>query len=97
MGTPNRRRTDNVLPGDHMVWIRLTAGTREGLTPLVLPPLPPRNICPKCDSHRTHIVGQSGKPPLVHRKCEDCEHVFSRPLHDGIEDQQNCPRPNARI
>jgi len=35
------------------------------LTRLVLPPLPPRNVCPKCDSHRTRIVGQSGKPPLV--------------------------------
>jgi hypothetical protein len=86
METPKRRRTDKVLPGDNMVGIRRTDGTREDLTRLVLPPLPPRNVCPKCDSHRTRIVGQSGKPPLVHRKCEDCEHVFSCPLHDGLED-----------
>ena len=39
-------------------------------------------LCPKCRSDRTRIVGQSGNPPLVHRRCEACEYVFSTPLAD---------------
>jgi hypothetical protein len=38
--------------------------------------------CPICGSHRTRIVGQSGNPPVVHRECQTCGHLFSRPL-DG--------------
>lgn len=58
-------------------------GTDLGLQPFVKRPetkLPP--VCPKCGSHRTRIVGQSGKPPIVHYRCEDCGHVFSRARDD---------------
>jgi hypothetical protein len=45
--------------------------------------LPPSsNGCTKCGSARTRIVGQSGWPPLIHRRCEDCGHVSSRRLDD---------------
>ena len=39
-------------------------------------------MCPKCRSDQTWIAGQSGNPPLVHRRCEACEYVFSTPLAD---------------
>jgi hypothetical protein len=38
--------------------------------------------CPKCGTHRTRIVGQSGEPPVVYRRCEVCEHVFVHPRRD---------------
>jgi transposase-like protein len=44
-------------------------------------PKPPP-VCPKCGNKRTRIVGQSGEPPLVHYRCEDCGHVFSRARYD---------------
>lgn len=58
-----------------------TTGTLFDTTTAVEPP-PASDVCPKCGSHRTRIVGQSGNPPVVHRRCEDCGHVFSRPLSD---------------
>jgi len=33
--------------------------------------------CSKCGSERTRIVGQSGTPPVVHRRCEACGDVSS--------------------
>ena len=42
--------------------------------------LPPS--CPQCRGHRTRIVGQSGRPPVVHYRCEECGHVFSRERGD---------------
>lgn len=36
--------------------------------------------CPKCASNRTRIVGQSGDPALIHRECQACGRVWSRPL-----------------
>jgi len=36
--------------------------------------------CPKCRGDRTRIVGQTSTPPLIHRRCDGCGHVFSRPL-----------------
>jgi hypothetical protein len=39
--------------------------------------------CLACGGHRTRIIGQSGQPPVLHRRCEECGHVFSRPLDDG--------------
>jgi hypothetical protein len=41
--------------------------------------------CPKCGSDETRIVGQSGEPPILHRGCQRCAHVFSRLLHDDDE------------
>jgi len=34
--------------------------------------------CIRCGSQRTRIVGQSGTPPLIHRRCEDCGHLSSQ-------------------
>src|SRR5262249_47764934 len=41
--------------------------------------------CPKCGSDQTRIVGQSGEPPILHRGCQRCAHVFSRLLYDDDE------------
>jgi len=46
----------------------------------------PIEVCPKCGSDEIRIVGQSGEPPLVHRGCQRCTHVFSRLLHDDDGD-----------
>jgi uncharacterized Zn finger protein len=43
---------------------------------------PPPHVCTKCGGLHTRIVGQSGTPPLIHRRCEDCGHIFSRRLAD---------------
>lgn len=39
-------------------------------------------VCPACVSERTRIVGQSGVPPIVHYRCEQCGELFSRPFRD---------------
>ena len=49
-------------------------------------------IAPGRYSLRVTATDLSGKPPLVHRRCEDCEHVFSRPLHDFVEDLNRTAR-----
>ena len=40
------------------------------------------SVCTSCGSVHTRIVGQSGWPPLIHRRCENCGHVSSRQLDD---------------
>jgi hypothetical protein len=46
--------------------------------PIVKPP----PACPTCGRQRTRIVGQSGQPPLVHCRCEQCGHLSSRERGD---------------
>jgi hypothetical protein len=53
----------------------------------VMQPPTARSLCPACASPRTHIVGQSGEPSLIHRRCDDCKLVFSSPLHDVYVNQ----------
>jgi hypothetical protein len=43
---------------------------------------PATSVCASCGSLHTRIVGQSGWPPMIHRRCEDCGHVSSRQLDD---------------
>jgi hypothetical protein len=43
---------------------------------------PATGVCVSCGSVHTRIVGQSGWPPTIHRRCEDCGHVSSRQLDD---------------
>ena len=40
------------------------------------PNLPP--LCTKCDGDRTRIVGQSGVPPVIYYRCDDCTQIFGR-------------------
>ena len=44
------------------------------------PPTP--QACVSCGSQHTRIVGQSGTPPVIHRRCEECGHLWSRTLEE---------------
>jgi Zn finger protein HypA/HybF involved in hydrogenase expression len=68
---------------DHIdTWLSSTPGLvrDEELAKSSTQKLPPS--CPQCRGHRTRIVGQSGRPPVVHYRCEQCGHVFSRERGD---------------
>ena len=39
--------------------------------------------CAKCGCDRTRIVGQSGTPAVVHRRCETCGYVSSSDYTHG--------------
>jgi hypothetical protein len=58
----------------------------------VMQPPTARSVCPACASARTHIVGQSGEPSFIHRRCDDCQLVFSGPLHDVYMNQTEMRR-----
>ena len=67
---------------------------REGMEqPTRVQPKTP--ACPKCGSQRIRIVGQSGNPPLVHYRCEDCGYVFSRPLREDTDESTRIERPRC--
>ena len=52
-------------------------------------------LCPKCGSHRTRIVGQSGNPPVTHYRCQACKYVFSHPLGDWSPPDRATGRASA--
>ena len=54
------------------------------------------DICPNCGNHHTRIVGQSGRPPVVHRHCDDCELVFTRPL-DYEDEHRNTTVSGSKV
>jgi uncharacterized Zn finger protein len=33
-------------------------------------------MCPKCNSDKTKVIGQSQKPLLTYTQCEGCGHVW---------------------
>ena len=81
-GANNLQSKSTLTRGFHAMACHLRTPWRHDMPTQTVrdPKLPP--VCPKCESHRTRIVGQSGNPPLIHRRCEACEHVFFRPLGD---------------
>jgi len=57
---------------------------------------PPANGCVQCGSLHTRIVGQSGKPPVIHRRCEDCGHLSSRLFDDSADTGTASARENRQ-
>jgi hypothetical protein len=57
---------------------------------------PPANGRFQCGSLHTRIVGQSGKPPVIHRRCEDCGCLSSRLFDDGADTGSAIARENQQ-
>ena len=80
---------------EHCDICAVSTGTNLSLSASVPRPstLRPPPLCSTCGSHRTRVVGQSGNPPLVHYRCDDCRDVSSRALGNKNTDDDTTPPP----